>query len=297
MDAKHFVRKIAALRDADALGWAQPIEVFSALADAAVGYTPSGVDYRTLSVSQVSVEQFAPPRGQGFVLFLHGGNYLLPLVDAYRAFAEALALRSGKTVVLVDYATSPYVYPDALVEVYAVWEWLYREDDRICLMGDGSGANMALQLAFLLREDKVRMPKGLVLLSPQTDMTASGDSYYDNYYLDVIYGRRKLSGQDIPDAFRASPMWAYCRGMDLSSPEVSPLFADLKGLPPCHITVGSHEVVLSDATRFAAKLQETGVETHLTVGEGLFYAYPFFHRHFAEARDAFDGICAFLKTK
>ena len=297
MDAKHFVQKIAAMRDAEAIGWAQPIEVFASLADAAVGYVPNGVDYRTTTVSQVSVELFAPPRGQGFVLFLHGGNYLLPLVDAYRTFAEALALRSGKTVVLVDYATAPYVYPDALVEVYSVWEWLIAQDDRIALVGDGSGANMAVQLCFLLREDKVRMPKCLVLLSPQTDMTASGDSYYDNYYLDVVYGRRKLSGQDIPDAFRASPMWAYCRGMDLSLPELSPLFADLGGLPPCHITVGSHEVVLSDATRFAAKLQEAGVETHLTVGEGLFYAYPFFHRQLPEARDAFESVCAFLKTK
>ena len=297
MDAKHFVQKLASMRDARAVGWEQPLEVFSSLTDVAVGYVPNGVDYRTLSVSQVSVELFAPPSGQGFVLFLHGGNYLLPLVDAYRTFAEALALQSGKTVALVDYATQPYVYPDALVEVYSVWAWLQTQDDRICLMGDGSGANMAMQLAILLRQEHARLPGALALLSPQVDMTASGDSYYDNYYLDVIYGRRKLSGQDIPEAFRTSPMWAYCRGMDLASPEVSPLFADLKGLPPCYIAVGSHEVVLSDAIRLSCALEAAGVEAHLTVGEGLFYAYPFFHARLSEARSAFEAICAFLRSK
>lgn len=297
MDAGRFVQKLADLRDTRAVGWAQLTDAFSALSDEAVAYAPSGVDYRTVTVSQVPVELFAPPRGQGFLLFLHGGNYLLPVVDAYRRVAEALALRSGKTVALVDYAVAPYVYPDALGEVYLVWEWLYGQDDRICLLGDGSGANMALQLALLLREDAVRMPKGLVLLSPQTDMTCSGRSYYDNYYLDVVYGRRHLSGADIPDAFKASPMWDYCRGMDLASPELSPLMADLTGLPPCYIAVGSHEVVLSDATRFADKAAEAEVDVTLTVGTGLFYAYPFFFRRFPEAKAAFDSLSAFIKSK
>ena len=297
MDASRFVQRIAALRDAEATGWSQLTAEFEVLSDAAAAYVPHGVGYRTVTVDGVPVELFAPPRGQGFLLFLHGGNYLLPVVDAYRRFAEALALASSKTVALVDYAIAPYRYPDALGEVYAVWSWLYGQDDRICLAGDGSGANMALQLALLLREESVRPLGGLVLLSPQTDMTCSGRSYYDNYYLDVVYGRRHLSGLDIPDAFKASPMWDYCRGMDLSSAELSPLMADLTGLPPCFVTVGSHEVVLSDATRLVDRATESGVDATLVVGQGLFYAYPLFYRHFAEAKSAFDALSTFLRSK
>jgi acetyl esterase/lipase len=291
------MQRIAALSDAEAVGWRQLVEVFSSLAEDAVAYVPKGVTYRSEVVGQVPVELFTPPMGQGFLLFLHGGNYLLPVCDPYRYAAEAIAIRAGKTVVLVDYAVAPYVYPDALGEVYGVWEWLYRQDDRICLMGDGSGANLALQLAFMLKEEAVRQPKGLVLLSPQTDMTCSGNSYYDNFYLDPIYGKKKLSGLDIPDAYRASPMWAYCADCDLASPEISPLFADLKGLPPCFITVGSHEVLLDDAVRFAAVAREANVDVTLTVGEGLCYAYPFFYRQFAEAKSALDALCAFLHKR
>ena len=168
---------------------------------------------------------------------------------------------------------------------------------RIAIVGDGSGANLALSLALFLSEEHTRMPKCLALLSPQADMTCSGHSYYDNYYLDVIYGRKRLEGQDIPQAFAASPMWAYCRGYDPASPEISPLFADLAPLPPLYIAVGGHEVVLSDALALAAKAKDAGVEVDLTVGEGLFYAYPYFHRHFEEARAAFTAMCEFIRRR
>ncbi len=297
MDKRRFVQKIDAARDGAAVGWRQLTDAFRSQGAKAVAYVPEGVEYATQVVEQVPVELFTPPSAQGAVLMLHGGNYILPVVDDHRAFANQVALGSGKTVVLVDYATEPYRYPDALREVYTVWQWLYGRDDRLCFLGDGSGANMALQLAMLLRGGAVRMPGGLVLLSPQVDMTAGGDSYYDNYYLDVVYGKKKLSGLDIPDAFRHSEMWAYADGQDLASPEISPLFADLGGMPPCHITVGEHEVLLSDATRLAESLRLADVPCTLTVGKGLFYAYPMCYRHLPEAKEALTEICAFLRSR
>lgn len=297
MSIDRFISRIDARRDPSKEGWQQLEQLFDTLSGVAVAYQPQGVGYRTRTVGQVPVEVFTPPAAQGYVLLLHGGNYRLRLIDAYRTLAQEVALKASKTVVLVDYAICPYVYPDALAEVYTVWQWIMAKDDRISLWGDGSGANMALQLALALRDEGARMPKGMVLLSPQTDMTASGDSYYDNYYLDVLYGKKKLGGQDVPDAFRASPMWAYLGELDPASPEASPLFADLGGLPPMFVAVGSHEVLLSDATRLVDKAQKAGVDATLTVGEGLFYAYPMFHRQLDEARVAFGAACAFLRNQ
>lgn len=295
MKAGRFVQHLSASRDAAAPGWQQLVEVFLASANEAGAFRPEGVTYHTRLVQQVPVDVFTPPSAQGAVLLLHGGNYLLPVVDAYRNVARDIALATGKTVVLPDYAVAPYRYPEALGEVLTVWEWMYAQDDRICLVGDGSGANLALSLSLFLAGEDVRMPACMALLSPQVDMTCSGHSYYDNYYLDVLYGQKHLAGQDIPDAFKASPMWAYCRGYDLSSPEISPLFADLAHMPPMHIVVGSHEVVLSDARALAAKAREAGVSVTLTEGEGLFYAYPYFHRQFEEARTAFADMCGFIR--
>lgn len=291
-----YVQKLASMRDTTRAGWDQLTDEFARLASAAAVYVPEGVEYASTLVGQVPVESFTPPSAQGAVLLVHGGNFLLPTVDAYRTFAQRVAIASGRKVVLADYCLLPYDILDALAEVYGVWEWLYAQDDRLCLLGDGSGANMALLLAQGLVSEGRHIPRGIALLSPQTDMTCSGHSYYDNYYLDVVYGRRHLGGADIPEAFMASPMWAYLHGLSPDSPDVSPLWAEMAGLPPCLVTVGSHEVVLDDARRFAVKASAAGVDVRLLVGEGLFYAYPMMVDRFDEAQAAFDEIAAFLRA-
>lgn len=277
-------------------GWQSLVDDYVALGSVCSSYVPK-LNRTCYTVKQIPVEVYAPatPTTRS-VLFLHGGHYWLPVVDFYRAVAEQVAQSSGCNVVLVDYAVQPYVYPSALRQVITVWNWLTQHTSEVSVLGDGSGAQLALQLALYVRNNVLTAPGALALVSPWADLTASGDSYYDNFYLDPVLGRRRLGGMDIPHAYRVSPLVAHFAGQDLSSPELSPLFADLSGLPPCYLAVGEHEVLLSDATRLFQTLQKAGVRSHLTVGNSMFHIYPFYWDKCPESKEGLAGICSFLRT-
>ena len=290
--AAAFVESIKKRLDSTALGWQQNVDEYLAVRDRCSTFVPK-VRRTCFAVSQIPVELYSPADdADGCIMFLHGGFYFLPIIDFYRAVAEQLALLTRKNVVLVDYAVYPYVYPSALQQVQTVWDWLCDNNNGVALFGDGSGAQLALSLALLRRQQHT--PTALALVSPQVDMTASGDSYYDNFYLDVQLGCKRLGGMDIPDAVRSSPLVYHFAAVDLSSPHVSPLFASLMGLPPCYIAVGEHEILLSDATRLYARLQQAGVRSHLAVGPAMFHAYPLYYDKCPEAKEELRAIARFL---
>lgn len=288
-----FVQSVKKRLDATALGWQQNVDEFLACRDRCSAFVPK-VRRTCFAVHQIPLELYAPAEdADGCILFLHGGFYFLPIVDFYRAAAEQLALQTHRNVVLMDYAVYPYVYPAAIRQVQVVWDWLCAHNSRVFVVGDGSGAQLALSLALACRAEGTQ-PQALVLISPQVDLTASGDSYYDNFYLDVFLGCKRLGGMDIPDAVRTSPLVHHFAGCDLSAPTVSPLFASMQGLAPCYIAVGEHEILLSDATRLAACMQQKGVRSHLSVGSAMFHAYPLYYDKCPEAREELRAISRFL---
>jgi epsilon-lactone hydrolase len=223
------------------------------------------------------------------VLYLHGGAYCLGSPELYRGLAGALARTAGATVVLPDYRLAPeHPYPAALDDVVEAWDWLTRsrgiDATRIAVAGDSSGAGLAAALCLRLRDEQRPTPACLAAISPWTDLAATGGSLIDNEASDVW----------IPPRLIGPVARAYAGDRPLDDPLVSPLYGDLRGLPPTLVHVGTDEVLLDDATRFVTKARAHGVDASLGRFEGLwhvFHAFP----GFPESRAAVQELGAFVR--
>ena len=282
---KQLYRK--AYRGAD--GWQQWLDALTQQGGVSSDYAPAkGMDYTRMTVAGVPVERWAAKDAHGSLVYLHGGMYTCPLTDAYRQVAEYLATRTKRVVYVPDYAVYPNVYPVALNEVKAVWAALNLED--VVLLGDDAGGNLATVLTMQLRDEGGVVPSKLLLISPLTDATCSGDSYYDNFYLDPIGGQKALGGKDVKEGIAASPLWRYAGDLPAQSSRVSPLWGRLQGMPPTYVVVGGEEVWRSDGERLAKAITLKGGVADCLVGAELWHCYPLAFRLCKEAREAFDWL-------
>ena len=181
------------------------------------------------------------------VLQLHGGGYIAKIRNAYRDFAVRYSKIDQYRVLSVDYRVAPqHPYPAAFQDAIEAYRWLLYSGfsgDRIILAGDSAGGGLVLALAMYLRDQSMPLPKKLVMMSPWTDLTASGPSYQENYENDPLFGNTRESmiynGE-------------YAGTQDPKLPYISPLFGDFHGLPPMLFQVGSLEMLLSDSVLAAS---------------------------------------------
>ena len=152
----------------------------------------------------------------------------------------------------------------------------------ILLAGDSAGGNLALELAMTLRDEDRFLPGRLILYSPWTDMTASGDSYESCRDLDPMLCA------DYIHAVRS----AYAPNADWSRPEFSPLFGDLRGLPPTLIQVGEREILLSDSLRLQERMAQAGVPCVLECWKDLWHVFQMFP--LKSASEAMEHVEHFL---
>ena len=228
------------------------------------------VDGQALSADQV-------------IVHLHGGAFVLGSPVASTALAVGVAQRTGLPVVSVDYRLAPeHRCPAGLEDIVSVCRGLAESRRVIAIFGESAGANLSLAAAIALRDSGAVLPARLGLLSPWVDLTCSGDTYRTLVLADPVLGPLD------PPVFAA----AYAGG-DTASPEASPLFADLLGLPPALIQVGSREILLSDSCRLEVALRCAGVAVELTVWDGLWHGWQLQH-HVREARQALDHLAGFL---
>lgn len=182
------------------------------------------------------------------MLQLHGGGYIAKIRNAYRDFAVRYSKIDQYRVLSVDYRVAPqHTYPAAFQDALEAYRWLLYSGfsgDRIILAGDSAGGGLVLALAMYLRDQSMPLPKKLVMMSPWTDLTASGPSYQENYENDPLFGNTRESmiynGE-------------YAGKQDPKLPYISPLFGDFHGLPPMLFQVGSLEMLLSDSVLAAAE--------------------------------------------
>ena len=261
-----------------------------------------GFERAVYDVSGVSMDIYrrkgAQPKKAIYVV--HGGVFILGLLNLWRNLHAKLSNAAhGAAVAVIDYRTAPeHKYPAAHDDVRAGWEFLLNlgyEPRDIVLMGDSSGGNLALSLMLTLRDEGKPMPAAAVLMSPWTDLLATGASYRQNYNRDVIFGRKKgVLDEGIMQRLLECGVFSYAHDADRSNPYLSPYYGQFHDFPPVLLTVGSHEMLLDDALRVAEKLKAAGVSVDVIVGEGMFHIYPLLHSLSPTGKYAFQKILAFL---
>ena len=216
----------------------------------------AGMSWEPFELDGMNCAWVRPHRGHDrrrAILYCHGGGYTSGNLGYSRILASKLANVTGWQVLSFEYRLAPeHPYPAAVEDAVKAWDYLmyqgYGARD-VVVAGDSAGGNLALVLTHQLRAAKRRLPRALILLSPWTDMTASGKSYKSCKALDPMLTYEYI------EAVRA----AYTGpDADWAKPCYSPLFADLRGLPPTLIQVGTNEILRSDSERLAEAIHRAG---------------------------------------
>jgi monoterpene epsilon-lactone hydrolase len=230
-----------------------------------------------------------PESGPTVILHLHAGGYLIGSSQSHREMAARLARAAGARVFLADYRLAPEnPYPAALDDALAAYRGLL--DDGIdpadlVVSGDSAGGGLALATLVALRDAGDRLPAAGVLLSPWADLTLSGDSMTTNESIDPLVNR-ELLGQMAA---------GYLGDQDPADPLASPVHADLVGLPPLLLQVGSSEVLEDDAVRIADKVLAGGGEATLQVGYEMVHVFQMFADKLPEAVAAIEQVGRFVR--
>lgn len=226
---------------------------------------------------------------RGTILHIHGGGFALGSAAGSVGLASSLARKTGMRAVSIDYRLAPeHPYPAALDDVTTAYRALVDRvggTDHIVVSGESAGGNLAIELLIAGKAVGLTMPAAALLLSPMTDLTMTGSSYAGKADVDPA-----ISAQAIRT--RAAD---YLAGTDPTDPLVSPIFADLSGLPPLLIQAGSHEVLLDDATRLAAKAAADDVSVTLDITPDVPHVFQAFAALLDEGDAALNRAARFVE--
>ena len=225
-------------------------------------------------------------RRRRVILYCHGGGYTSGGLGFSKVLASKLTRATGMDTLAFDYRLAPeHPYPAAVEDALTAWghlESLGIAPGDIVLAGDSAGGNLALVLCLKLREAGRGLPGALLLMSPWTDMTASGES---------LRGRAGIDPVLTPEYIYAVRE-AYAGGLDPSDCLLSPLFADFAGFPPALIQVGTHEILYSDAERLAERMLAAGADCRLEVWENMWHDFQMYPSK--TASNAIQNMAHFL---
>jgi monoterpene epsilon-lactone hydrolase len=252
-----------------------------------------GVSFQTAEGAPVYAE-WAEPQGcntKDMVLYFHGGGFVMGSALSHRGIVGNFVKRLDIKALVFDYRLAPeYPAPAAACDGAAMYRYVLRlgySAEHIVFAGDSAGGGIALSTLLKLKDKGAPMPAACVVFSPCTDATLSGSSHKT----------RLRSDPCTPKGANETYLGYYIGGGDAKHPYASPLFGELKGLPPLMIQVGDAETLLDDSVRFAKKAEKAGVEVHLHVWECLFHCFPLLAPMFREATQAMDEVCEFVHKK
>ncbi len=245
--------------------------------------TPDDVKIESTTLAGVNALSFTPDDHRpGLLLFLHGGGYCLGSPKSHRPLVTRLAKALKIKAVSVDYRLAPeHVFPCAVEDGCSALNWaMSHSDGPVLIAGDSAGGGLALASILRQREHGRPLPQGVYLISPWTDLTASGES---------TRTRAKSDPMLKPD-WLATGAALYLDTTPADTPEASPLFADLKGFPPVFIQTGDAEILRDDSIRFAEKLEQAGVPVQCEIWDALWHDFPLFAPLLPEADMALERL-------
>ena len=251
---------------------------------------PLGLALSEREVKGICCEILTPPEApkDAVLLYLHGGGGVLGLYNSSRKIIGHICEASGLQAVLVDYRLAPeYPFPCGLEDCVAVYRGLLAEGmdaKRIVILGDSMGGYLTVSMLLHLRENGLPLPAGAVCISPVTDPTCSGESMQTNVRKDALLSPKFMRGC----------MSMYVGNHKLEDATLSPLTADLGGLPPMLVQVGEHEILLDDAKRLHARGTEQGARITLEIWPRMWHDWHVCAPALQEAMDAIGKIAGFV---
>jgi monoterpene epsilon-lactone hydrolase len=255
--------------------------------------TPADVKVETVTAPERPAEWLRPPgiRTDAAVLYLHGGGYVIGSPRSHRHLAAAIARAGGTAALLLDYRLAPeHPFPAALEDAVAAYEWLLARGiapERIVVAGDSAGGGLTVATLLALRDRQLPRPGAGVCISPWVDLTCSGATYVTKAAVDPIVARESVTMM----------AQAYAGAGDPKGSLLSPLYADLRGLPPLLVQVGSDEVLLDDALGLGERARAAGVDVTVREWPAMIHVWHWFLPMLAEAERAIEGIGTFVRAR
>jgi len=247
-----------------------------------------GLGFRRVDLGRVNGEWLVPKHPlSGTLLYIHGGGFASCSAATHRPITASLARRTKAAVFSANYRLAPEApFPAALDDVIATYEWLVGEmrGVPVAIAGDSAGGGLALSLAVHARDAGLPPPACLVGFSPWTDLAGRGVSLKENDGQDPMF-----RPENIP-AFAS----LYLGRVSADDPRASPVYADLRGLPPLLLQVGSTELLLDDSRRVHDRVIAAGGESHLSIYDGVHHVWQMLTPFVPEARLALGEAAAFI---
>lgn len=252
---------------------------------------PSDVNVEKTDIEGIPAEWVAVPNAaqDRVFLYLHGGAYIMGSCNTHRSLAAKLSRSTAARVLVPEYRLAPEnPFPAAMEDALLCYRWLISsgyKPEQIIIGGDSAGGGLTMSTLLSLKEAGDALPALVVLLSPWTDLTGTGES---------METRAEADPWLSPEAARATPV-LYIRDMDPRSPIVSSIYADLTGLPPMIVHVGNDEILLSDAARLVDRARESGVEVTFKVWDDMWHVFQTFE--IPEANQSIEEIGVLITNK
>jgi len=249
-----------------------------------------GAMIETISVGPCPAELIRLSGGDEsrLVIYYHGGGFLFGSPRSHRTIATHLAKASGVTVLSVDYRLAPeHPAPTAHDDAYAAYLWALDHGyapASVVLSGDSAGGNLALAAAVRARDNGVQLPGCLVLMSPALDLASDGESHRS-------LADAPLVNRDLMALFNM----VYVGAGDLRSPDVTPFYGDVSGLPPVLVHVGSWELLRDDSITIAERINAAGGNAELKVWEGMCHSWQLFAPMLEEGMASIEEAGAFVR--
>lgn len=224
------------------------------------------------------------------LLYLHGGAFVAGSINTHRDLISRISRAGNIKVMAINYRLAPeHPYPAGLEDSFNTYKWLIFKKNynphNIIIGGDSAGGTLTISTLIKIKKEQLPFPVAAFCLSPATDMTGSGETYTTKADLDPFLT------PELGDLVLEN----YLKEADPEDPLVSPLYADLEGLPPIYIQVGTSEILLDDSIRIAKKLEDAGVEVELDVWEDMIHVFAAFAAFAPESREAIEKIGKFIK--
>lgn len=257
----------------------------------AIDPPPDDVAFSPVDIGSLPAEWSQAPGSDAarVLLYFHGGGYCSGSIRSHRAMVGAVGKLAGIRTLAVGYRLAPeHPYPAARDDALAAWRFLRSQGyapQSIAIGGDSAGGNLTLATLVALRETGEAMPAAAWLVSPWSDLTMSGATLDSKAAVDPLISRDYLAG--LAEAFLA--------GHDARDAAVSPLFADLAGLPPTLVQVGSSEVMLDDAVGIARALGAAEVPVALEIWPRMIHAWMVWSARLADGRAGLDRAATWLR--